>query len=396
MKKNILLTLICSLLLIVSCEKPPQYEIPTDENGNVTITGVSSATSPGISSLDNEFTVTATLPNAKSGDIMTVECLQLQVLSGSTSTVKQLLPLAGTQKTATVGADLKASITYTRAEANLVNIGDYVTVTFAGKTDFAKLKITLGAATTVSKPKVSGKEVDVVRTSETAYFNVNVSMKSGGYTGNLVVKMKNGINDPQVDVAGSPFSGSLPFLVPISGTDFAAGKDTMYYTFTTTSGSYSDVINYKVVVRDPYFYIKKTGVILTLGGSSAGRNILINAPVTATDANAILAIDGGSLIIHGGSAWAVSGKGITFVPSTDAMYLKNSTTDAIAEFEAGTPISTADPIMGSGVYTFKVINGPNPADVYYGMIKITNVIPGVSVTLEYRIGNLYAHLAVIQ
>lgn len=396
MKNNILLTLICSLLLIVSCEKPPEYGIPTNEDGKVVITDVSSATSPGISSLDNEFTVTATLPNAKSGDIMNVECLQLQVLSGSTSTVKQLLPLSGTQKTTTVGADLKASITYTRAEANLVIVGDYVTVTFAGKTDFAKLKITLVAATTVTKPKVSGKEVDIARTSETAYFNVNVTMKSGDYTGNLVVKRKNGKNDPLLDVPGSPFSGTMPFLVPISGTDFAAGKDTMYYTFTTTSGSYSDMIDYKVIVREPYFYLKKTGVTMTLGGSSAGRNILINAPVTATDANAILAIDGGSLIIHGGSAWEVGGKGITFVPSTNAMYEKNSTTDAIAEFEAGSAVSNADPIMGSGVYTFKVINGQNPEDIYYGMIKITNVVPGVSVTLEYRIGNLYAHLAVIQ
>ncbi len=57
--------------------------------------------------------------------------------------------------------------------------------------------------------------------------------------------------------------------------------------------------------------------------------------------------------------------------------------------------STADPINGAGIFIFKVVNGPNPTDVYYGMVKVTTVIPGVSITIEYRIGNLYAHLAVI-
>ena len=122
------------------------------------------------------------------------------------------------------------------------------------------------AATTTTKPKVSGKEVDVARTNETAFFNVSVSPKSGAYTGTLVAKRKNGKNGTLVDVTGSPFSGTQPFLVPISGTDFAAGKDTMYYTFTATAGSYTDAIDYTVIVRDPYFYLKKTGVTLTLGG----------------------------------------------------------------------------------------------------------------------------------
>ncbi len=76
---------------------------------------------------------------------------------------------------------------------------------------------------------------------------------------------------------------------------------------------------------------------MSLGGSSAGRNILTNKAVAATDATAILAVDGGSLIIHGGSAWAVSGKQISFVPATLALYDKNNTNEAIAAFEAGTP-----------------------------------------------------------
>lgn len=389
MKKIIFFSLI--MMLFVSCQED-LYDIPRDENGNAVLTDISSTTTTGISTLDDQFSVTAYLPNAKSGDQMTVECLQLQIPTGATTT--QLLPLAGTQKSVTVGSDLKATVTYTRTEAKLSKAGDYVTVTFAGETESAKQRVDMTPATSTTKPRVSGKDVDVARTDETAYFNVSVSPKGGTYTGTLTAKRKNGKNDAYVDVAGSPFSGSQPFLVPVSGADFATGKDTMYYTFTATSGTYSDVIEYTVIVRDPYFYLKKTGVTLALGGSSAGRNLLKNAAVTENNADATIAVSG-SLILKGGSAWLAAGNTIEFVPATPALYTANSTTASIAAFGAGTPSTTADPIAGEGIYIFKIVNGPDPENVIYGMIKVTSVVPGVSVTFEYRIGNLYAHLAVI-
>lgn len=391
MKK--IISLLFALVLIVGCTEQAYYEIPRDENGNVILTGVSSATTTGISNLDNQFSVTATFATAKVGDVMNVECLQLQI-PPSGGSVKQLLPLAGTQKTATVGADMKATVSYTRAEAKLNAAGDYVTVVFNGKTDYALQKVEMVPATVSSKPKVSGKEVDVARTAETAYFNVTVSPKAGAYTGDLIAKRKNGKNAAWVDAGAGTFSGTQPFLVPISGSDFAVGKDTMYYSFKAALGSYTDEITTSIIVRDPYFYLKKSGT-MTLGGSKAGVNMLSNAGVAATSASAIIAVDGGSLMIHGGSAWAVGGKGITFVPSTLAEYTANNSTTAIAAFEAGTPVSTADPAAGEGVYIFRIVNGANPTDVIYGMIKVTSVVPGVSVTYEYRIGNLYAHLTVI-
>ena len=261
-------------------------------------------------------------------------------------------------------------------------------------TDYAKARVDMVPATTVSKPKVSGKEIDVARTSETAYFNVTVVPKAGAYTGNLVAKRKNGKNAAWVTVAGSPFTGAQPFLVPISGTDFAVGKDTMYYSFTAVSGSYTDEILTTIIVRDPYFYLKKTAT-LALGGSSAGRNLLINAAVAENAATANIAVSG-SLILKGGSAWLAAGKTIQFVASTLAMYEANNSTNTIAAFIAGVPTITADPIAGVGVYIFKIVNGPAVTDVYYGMMKMTSVLPGVSVTFEYRIGDQYAHLSVIQ
>ncbi|HEY3390447.1 MAG TPA: hypothetical protein VGK38_12785 [Prolixibacteraceae bacterium] len=391
MKKFI--SIFCVLVSILSCSKQDYYEIPKDANGNVLLTGISSTTTTGISTLDGSLSVTATLPNAKVGDVMDIELLQLQIPStGGTTT--QLLPMTGTKKTATVGADKKATITYTRAEAKLVKASDYVTVVFNGATDYAKARVDMVPAITTTKPIVSGVVVDVARTSETAFFNVNVTPKEGAYTGNLVAKRKNGTTGTWVPISGSPFSGTQPFMVPISGNDFAAGQDTMFYSFSAAKGAYTDEVLSTVIVRDPYFFLKKSAT-LTLGGAAAGRNLLINAAVAESDATANIAVSG-SLILKGGSAWLASGKTIEFVPTTLAMYDANNSTATIAAFNAGVKTTTADPIAGAGVFIFKIVNGPAASDVYYGLLKMTSVLPGVSASFEYRIGDKYAHLSVVK
>ncbi|NEW83406.1 MAG: hypothetical protein GZ094_13710 [Mariniphaga sp.] len=391
MKKFI--SIFCVLVLILSCTEQDYYELPKDANGNVLLTGISSTTSTGISTLDGSLTVTATLPNAKSGDVMNIELLQLQIpTTGGTTT--QLLPMTGTQKTATVGADFKATVTYTRAEAKLTKASDYVTVVFNGVTEYAKARVDMVPAITSTKPIVSGVVVDVARTAETAYFNVNVMPKEAAYTGTLVAKRKNGTTGTWVTITGSPFSGTQPFMVPISGTDFAAGKDTMFYSFSAAKGTYMDEVMSTVIVRDPYFFLKKSAT-LTLGGSSAGRNLLINAAVAENDATANIAVSG-SLVLKGGSAWLAAGKTIEFVPTTAAMYDANNLTNTIAAFTAGTKTTTADPISGTGTFIFKIVNGTAVADVYYGLLKVTSVLPGVSTSFEYRIGDKYAHLSVVK
>jgi len=89
------------------------------------------------------------------------------------------------------------------------------------------------------------------------------------------------------------------------------------------------------------------------------------------------------------------------VPSTLALYKVNKSDDAIADFEAGVlagnETTTAGPSDGEGVFIFKAVNGTDPGDTYYGMLKIvTSSSSDGSVTFEYRIGNMYAHLTVIQ
>lgn len=382
---------LCPLILFFSCGEE-DYSIPRDENGDIIFTDVSTTTTTGISTLDDSFTVTAVLPNAKSGDVMTIECLQLQ--TPSTGGSDQLLPMNGTQKTVTVGSDLTASVSYTRDEANLVNVDDYVTVTFSGKTDYAVQKVEMISATATTKPQVSGIEVSVARNDEVAYFNVTVDPKSGTYTGTLTAKRKNGVNDSYVNVSGSPFSGDQPFMVPISGADFAAGKDTMYYSFIAQKDGFTDEITTSVIVVDPYFFLKKTAT-LTLGGAGAGRDLLTNAAVAETDSKAMIALSD-ALSLQGGYAWLLAGNTIEFVSSTEAMYSANKSNDAIAAFEAGAKTAVADPVAGGGVYVFKAVTGTDPEDVYYGIIKVTSVVPNVSVTFEYRIGNRYAHLTVIK
>jgi hypothetical protein len=51
MKNKKSLILICSLALMASCSKQPYYNVPDVNNGVATITGISTATSPGISTL---------------------------------------------------------------------------------------------------------------------------------------------------------------------------------------------------------------------------------------------------------------------------------------------------------------------------------------------------------
>jgi hypothetical protein len=217
-----------------------------------------------------------------------------------------------------------------------------------------------------------------------------VAPKSAAYAGNVVVQRKNGLNDPWVSV------GSFAAIsqVPISGDDFAVGKDTMYYNFVAATGANTDNVTVVVVDNDPYFFLKKSGTMTI--GSTDGLNLLVNGALSATDVNAILAIDAGTLMFHGGANWAVGGKSISFVPSTLTNYATNSPTSAMATYMAGTPTATANPASGEGVYVFKIVNGTNATDVFYGIVKILNIVPNVSVSYEYRIGNTYVQLSSIK
>lgn len=142
--KNILsISLIVSFVLMIGCTPQPYFDIPLDENGDVIFTSISEVTSSGATVANDDFTVDAYFPNAKSGDVMTAEVLKHQEPSWDPGGELQLLPLAGTQKDITVGNDLKTSVTYTKTEAGLVNVGDVITVVFSGATDAGIIYITL-------------------------------------------------------------------------------------------------------------------------------------------------------------------------------------------------------------------------------------------------------------
>src|SRR5690625_5323973 len=89
------------------------------------------------------FTVTATLPNAKPGDVRQVDLLKLQPHPNSES--DQLLPIQGTRKETTVDSSLRATVTYTKAEAEMTEVGDWVEVIFNGVTESAQIRVTLQA-----------------------------------------------------------------------------------------------------------------------------------------------------------------------------------------------------------------------------------------------------------
>lgn len=142
MKLKYIVSLI-SIAVIMSCTDQPYFDIPRDENGDVIFTDISEVTSTGITSADSEFTIHAYFPNAKSGDVMEAQVLKNQVPSWDPGGALQLLPLEGSTKKITVGNDLRTSVTYTKEEAGLINVGDVVTVVFSGDTDSGIIEIRL-------------------------------------------------------------------------------------------------------------------------------------------------------------------------------------------------------------------------------------------------------------
>lgn len=406
MKIKNILSLLVMLGLLMACSEE-QYEIPRDEQGNVIFTYPSETQTVGISTLDQEFTVTAQFYNSNSGDKMEVELLQLQGSHDYNTDQNLLLPLDGTQKEVTLDDDLKASVTYTRDDANLNESGDYVVVVFSGETDYAKQRVTLVNATNVTEPMVGETVVTpLMRMEDTAYFNVTVEPKSDDYTGELVVKRKNAYNETWTDIPESPLSGDQPFLVPISGSDYAADKDTMYYQFTTEAGSYADVVERQIVVSNPYFFVKRSATITPSQCVDLFTNVVAdtaNVDVAPDDMSALVSISSvsGLLKLQGNSEWlAASGNNtIEFVPSTLERYETNNSNASIADFEAGVAAgdetTTADPLYEEGVYVFKVVNGTASEDTYYGMVKFTTSSTE-SVEFEYRIGNMYAHISIVQ
>ena len=384
MKNKIGLTLVTIAALLQSCSKQEYVNIPRNADGSAYITTVASTTNTGMTTLDNGFSVTATLPNAKAGDEMVAELLAQQLPVGGSAT--QLLPIAGTQKKLIVGSDLKVTVSYTREQALFKNVNDQVTVTFAGKTESAFTTISMGLATSVKGPLYDGKAVNIRRNSGAAYFEVAVAPKAATYTGNVTVLKRNGIA-----LAWTPTDYAYGTKVPISGDDYAVGKDTMYYAFVSKVGSFSDTVRMTVFANAPLYQLTKSGTMV-LGATTGGVNVMSNSTVSATDTLAILAVDAASLQIKAGSALRASTT-ISFVPSTSALYAAGNAADIQAAFDAGTASTMIDPIAGVPVNIFKIVDA---SGTYYGILRITSVVPGTSVAYEYKIGSTYAQLAILK
>lgn len=137
------LSLIFAVALMMSCTDQPYYDIPYDENGEVIFSELAVITSDGVTVADDSFTINCFFPNAKSGDVMKANVLKRQVPSWDPEGALQLLPLAGGEKSITVGADFKTLVTFTKSEAGLVNVGDAITVVFSGATDSGIIQIVL-------------------------------------------------------------------------------------------------------------------------------------------------------------------------------------------------------------------------------------------------------------
>jgi hypothetical protein len=65
-------------------------------------------------------------------------------------------------------------------------------------------------------------------------------------------------------------------------------------------------------------------------------------------------------------------------------------------YNSGTPTAVADLGDENGTFIFKMVNGPQPSDIFYGMINITKIVPGISVDYEYRVGTSYSHWVIFK
>jgi hypothetical protein len=398
MKRNLSFILICSgALLLASCSKQEYYNVPVDANGRAIITSVSTGTNTGITSLDNSLTVVAKLPNAKAGDSFTAEIVKSQTPTGGGAA--QNLPLAGSKKTVTVAADLTATVTYTKAETAL-NLGESIVVTFSGATDsYTSPQITLTTATTVGTLNFANKATTAVKGAGSANLPVTVAPKGSTYAGTITVSTSDSEAGPYT-VAYTPVGST--FNIPVDASTFGS-TGVRYYKIQATLNGVTETVISRVVAQESFFFLKKTTGILSLATSGqSGFNLTTGASVDgsvtdATKTRAQLVVNSNSLVIKAGPAiTGVTGNSLFFVASTVADYNANNAIAAKAAYAAGTPTTTADGSTGSGVFIYKMVLGPLSTDVYYGYIKITTVVPGVSSAFEYLIGDQYAHLAVIQ
>ena len=139
MKNYIIILLITgSYLLLSGCtSEQPYYEIPLIQaNGKALITGISTSTVQNPKIGDTEFTIYVQFAIATSGDTMVAELLK-------NNEKGRLQPIPNSKKSVTVDSSLKAQVTYTLQEAQMVDVGDFVVATFAGKTDAARVTVTL-------------------------------------------------------------------------------------------------------------------------------------------------------------------------------------------------------------------------------------------------------------
>src|SRR5699024_10848091 len=233
-----------------------------------------------------------------------------------------------------LGGDLKATVSYTREEAKMKKPGDFVRVTFSGKTASGQVEVKMEQATNVSGPEYEGKEIDLMRGAGEAFFNIDAETHSGSYTGQLIVKMKNGENEPWSDVGNGSFP--LPTKISISGNDFAQGKDTMFYSFVVKNGEFVDSVTQEVVVQPPAFFFAHSGFLSHTDPAFGGLNLLGDSAIQKSDVHAVLTLNknNGALILEGGAAWSNGGKNISFVPSDQNVYDNNNSVQAIDAFNA--------------------------------------------------------------
>ena len=328
MKKIFLsIILLTSILVFFACEE--------DDEKFIEAAGVAVVTD-GATELDNEVILSITANNPM--------CTQIEVTGDATGSV-----------TLTNG---KGSLTLSTAALGIADADDEASLTFTANTErnpVVFLSITM-------KDPISITGIDeLLHNSKVKKVFYEVSPVAATVS-NVIIATKVTKAATYVDLAGTfdVEKDSISFV----GTDYNIG-DTVYCRITATAGSLTSE--------------KETSFVVGISTFANSADAAIDFTDAGFDFVDVATVDAGTdttdIEILASGVGFESTNGTEFVVSDSTMYADADVVLVKAAFDAGTSVSSVDPVAKDAVYIYKTTRPGDDGDIeYYGILKVNKLI----------------------
>lgn len=205
-------------------------------------------------------------------------------------------------------------------------------------------------------PKIVETPVDVLQNDSVQYIKWDIAPKRASIE-SLKIETKVGANSDYAEIAGG-YEFDFDSLA-IVGNDYNA-NDTVFYMFTATNGSHSQVGELSFVVNTDAFANVGGATLDTT--STQGFDLVANEIVVDTLADFEM--------VHAvlTSIGFQSTNGALFVAVDASVYDNNDIVETKAMFDAGTQVAGFENVEMGDVFVYKTMRGE---DEHYGIIKIT-------------------------